>query len=91
MNTGMVRGSAWGILGQAKLPQQSRIGSSGCLSCLRKVVVAREVEAEEHSEVVGKFGEPCRGRTYGPLIKSLVEDLLQKTLQEESPTKSEDS
>ena len=82
MNTGMVRGSAWGILGQAKLPQQSRIGSSGCLSCLRKVVVAREVEAEEHSEVVGKFGEPCRGRTYGPLIKSdrqgmsqVVEDL----------------
>ncbi len=40
------------------------------------------VEAEETSEVVGKFGGPCRGRTYGPLIKSdrpgmtqVVEDL----------------
>ena len=37
---------------------------------VRKVVAARGVEAEEHSEVVGKFGGPCRGRTYGPLIKS---------------------
>ena len=24
----------------------------------------------ENAEVVGKFGGPCRGRTYGPLIKS---------------------
>ena len=27
-------------------------------------------EPDENSEVVGKFGGPCRGRTYGPLIKS---------------------
>ena len=55
------------------------------------MVVAREVEAEEHSEVVGKFGEPCRGRTYGPLIKSLLESLPQDTQQEESSPKVEDS
>jgi hypothetical protein len=34
------------------------------------VVAIREGEAEKYSEVVGKFGGPCRGRTYGPLIKS---------------------
>ena len=35
-------------------------------------VVAEEgvLGAEENAEVVGKFGGPCRGRTYGPLIKS---------------------
>jgi integrase len=35
-----------------------------------KVVAGGVSEAEENSEVVGKFGGPCRGRTYGPLIKS---------------------
>ena len=35
-----------------------------------RVVADGVLEAEEHSEVVGKFGGPCRGRTYGPLIKS---------------------
>ena len=35
-----------------------------------KVVAIRAWEAEETSEVVGTFGGPCRGRTYGPLIKS---------------------
>jgi hypothetical protein len=35
-----------------------------------KVVAAEVVEKEENSELVGKFGGPCRGRTYGPLIKS---------------------
>jgi hypothetical protein len=35
-----------------------------------KVVAEGVVEAEEHAEVVGNFGGPCRGRTYGPLIKS---------------------
>ncbi len=34
-----------------------------------KVVATGVVEAEEHAEVIGKFGGPCRGRTYGPLIK----------------------
>ena len=28
-----------------------------------------DVIAEEDTEVVEKFGGPCRGRTYGPLIK----------------------
>ena len=37
------------------------------------------------------FGGPCRGRTHGPLIKSLVEDISQNTLQEESSAKSKDS
>ena len=35
-----------------------------------KVVARGVLEGEESSEVVGKFGGPCRGRTYGPLIKS---------------------
>ncbi|HEV8329327.1 MAG TPA: site-specific integrase [Nitrospiraceae bacterium] len=35
-----------------------------------KVVEEGVVEAEENAEMVGKFGGPCRGRTYGPLIKS---------------------
>ena len=37
------------------------------------------------------FGGPCRGRTYGPLIKSPAETLPQDTQQEESSTKREDS
>lgn len=32
----------------------------------------------------------CKGRTYGPPIKSLTEDLSQNTLQEEASAKSED-
>jgi hypothetical protein len=35
-------------------------------------------------------GGPCRGRTYGPLIKSLAEDSPQRTLQEESSAKIEE-
>ena len=34
------------------------------------VVAEGVLEEAENSEVVGKFGGPCRGRTYGPLIKS---------------------
>ena len=30
-----------------------------------------DITEKEESEVVEKFGGPCRGRTYGPLIKSL--------------------
>ena len=37
------------------------------------------------------FGGPCRGRTYGPLIKSPAEAPPQDTQQEESPAKREDS
>jgi len=46
-------------------------------------------------EIVGWFlktaksGGPCRGRTYGPLIKSPAETLPQDTQQEESSAKSE--
>ena len=29
-----------------------------------------DITENEDSEVVEKFGGPCRGRTYGPLIKS---------------------
>jgi hypothetical protein len=34
------------------------------------VVAGGDLEADANSEVVGIFGGPCRGRTYGPLIKS---------------------
>jgi len=34
------------------------------------VVAGGDLEADANSEVIGKFGGPCRGRTYGPLIKS---------------------
>jgi integrase len=35
-----------------------------------KVVADEARELNETSEVVEEFGGPCRGRTYGPLIKS---------------------
>jgi len=37
------------------------------------------------------FGGPCRGRTYGPLIKSPDEALSQSTQQNPSVVKDEDS
>ena len=37
-----------------------------------------------------KFDVPCRGQTYGPLIKSLCEHPPQSTLQEESSAKTDD-
>jgi len=46
---------------------------------------------KEESEVVEKFGGPCRGRTYGPLMKSPDEALPQDTPQNESAAKGEDS
>ena len=55
--------------------------------CVRKVVPARGVEAKEHSEVVGEFGEPYRGRTYGELIKRPAETLRQDAQEGESSTK----
>ena len=39
-------------------------------------ILDKGVEAEETSEVGGKFGGPCRGRTYGPLIKREKEPFL---------------
>ena len=35
-----------------------------------RVVAHAAIHRAEDSEAVGKFGGPCRGRTYGPLIKS---------------------
>ena len=37
-----------------------------------------------------RFGGPCRGRTYGPLIKSPGGNLPQETQHEESAAKEED-
>jgi hypothetical protein len=37
------------------------------------VIAGGDLEADANSEVVGIFGGPCRGRTYGPLIKSEAE------------------
>jgi hypothetical protein len=57
----------------------------------RGVVAGDVLEAEENLEVVGKFGGPCRGRTYGPLIKSPAEELPKDIQQNESIAKMEDS
>ena len=46
-------------------------------------------EARGTNEV--RFGGPCRGRTYGPLIKSLAADPTSNTQQEELLSKREDS
>ena len=35
-----------------------------------KLVADPVLDSEENSEVIEKIGGPCRGRTYGPLIKS---------------------
>ena len=56
-----------------------------------KVVAEGVVEVEANTEVVGKFGGPCRGRTYGPLIKSPEEALPQDTQHNEPAAKDEDS
>jgi hypothetical protein len=37
-----------------------------------------------------EIGGPCRGRTYGPLIKSPAETLPQDAQQEEPSAKGED-
>lgn len=38
-----------------------------------------------------KFDGPCRSRTFGPLIKSLVENLPEDTQQDQSAAKEQDS
>ena len=55
-------------------------------------VVAEKVSwgAEENAEVVGKFGGPCRGRTYGPLIKSSHSPQSEPTQDELSAGKTEE-
>jgi hypothetical protein len=35
-----------------------------------KVVAGEGLEETANTKVAEKFGGPCRGRTYGPLIKS---------------------
>jgi hypothetical protein len=65
-------------------------------SCYLEPRVARNgaatVSVKFQKDVAAEvFGGPCRGRTYGPLMKSLTEDLPQDTLQDESSAKSEDS
>jgi len=50
-----------------------------------------DIPENEDVDAVETFGGPCRGRTYGPLIKSPAEDLSQETQQEESSAKWEDS
>ena len=56
-----------------------------------KVVATEGLEEEESSEVVGKFGGPCRGRTYGPLIKSPAKDPSHDTQDNESLGEEENS
>ena len=68
-----------------------RLDASSFLESGSKVVAGEGLEETGNSEVVGKFGGPCRGRTYGPLIKSPAEELPQDTQQEESTAKGEDS
>ena len=50
-----------------------------------------DITEKEDVEVVEKFGGPCRGWTYSPLIKSPDEDLLPDSQQNESSTKEEKS
>ena len=36
-----------------------------------------DITQKEDVEVVEKFGGPCRGRTYGPLIKSDIRAIIR--------------
>ncbi len=49
-----------------------------------------DIIEEEGAEVLETFGGPCRGRTYGPLIKSPAERLTQNTQDEQSPLNTAD-
>ena len=57
----------------------------------RKVVAEGVVESEENAEVIGIFGGPCRGRTYGPLIKRCPVDQTQQTQEQVSKQKHKES
>ena len=54
-------------------------------------VVVRRLYLRSNPEGGSKRWRPCRGRTYGPLIKSPAEDLPQDTQHNESAAKGEDS
>ena len=49
-----------------------------------------DIIEEEGAEVLETFGGPCRGRTYGPLMKSPTERLTQNTQDEPSPLHTAD-
>ncbi len=47
-----------------------RLDTASLLESGSNVVAGEGFEEDRDSQVAGKFGGPCRGRTYGPLIKS---------------------
>jgi integrase len=55
-----------------------RLDTASFVESGSKVVAGECIPIEGNSEVVGKFGGPCRGRTYGPLIKRENRPFLQK-------------
>ena len=50
-----------------------------------------DITEKKESEVVEEFGGPCRGRTYGPLIKSSDQPQPEPTQDELSQRKNEES
>ena len=50
-----------------------------------KLVAVGENDGREGTEVIEKIGGPCRGRTYGPLIKSLGPPFLSSSLPSSHP------
>ncbi len=52
--------------------------------------IRHEGEVSKESEVIEKFGGPCRGRTYGPLIKSSGPPHSEPTHDELSAGKTEE-
>jgi hypothetical protein len=57
----------------------------------RQVVAGDALEEEENSVVAGKFGGPCRGRTYGSLIKSSAQSQSEQTPHDLTLQQTEDS
>jgi hypothetical protein len=68
-----------------------RLDATGFWESGSKVVADPAGQPEADSEVVGTIGGPCRGRTYGPLIKSPAEDRPQDTQRNEPAANGEDS
>jgi hypothetical protein len=50
-----------------------------------------DITKKEESEVVENFGGPCRGRTYGPLIKRCPVDQTQQIQEPVSEQKNKES